>query len=114
VASLDEPHPNRSFRIRVSFQPAVRAFSRTARPATAVRQTPDLPPQQIGLGDVEARCDKHDCSVADLTHALRLTAARLGADSFAAARCVERDAERACVATLGADPYDPVDVAAAR
>ncbi len=114
VALLDEPRANRAWNISLAFQPQVRAFTRPARPYSGVSSVDTLPAQHIALGDATARCDKSDCAAPDLAHALRLTAARLGADSVSGVRCIEESGERSCAATLGATPYDPQSVSAAR
>ncbi len=114
VVRLDEPLASRAWGIQVDFEPRLRAFSRPARPYSAVTSVERLPPAQLWVGDVLASCDRRACSDRELAHALRVTAARLGADTLAGVHCTELEDERQCSASLGADPYDVSSVAAAR
>jgi hypothetical protein len=99
VQDLDEPRPQDSAAILVSFAPrhdgtppgvSARAYDRvaeTAQPAVGRRE----------LGQVSARCPSCDDSA--LHHALRVTAGRLGAGEVSAVRCFREDDEKRCVAT---------------
>jgi hypothetical protein len=104
VAQLDEPRVDASWHILLSFDPRVKTFDRPAREPVQVVRSGDLPPHHLPLGDLEARCERESCDASELSWALRVTAARFGADSLAGVRCFRTEDEEACVGTLGATP----------
>ncbi len=114
VARLDEPHVDSSWHILLSFEPRVARFQRSPREPVEVVRSGDLPPHHLPLGDLEARCERGSCEAGELAWALRVTAARFGADSLAAVRCFQTEDDEACVGTLGATPIDESGPRAAR
>lgn len=99
VLDIDDPRPQDSEQIRVSFEPdassvrerwPVRAYDRVAETA--------LPP--VGrrvLGNVSAHCES--CSAESLRYALRVTAGRAGAGEVSSVKCFEQRPGIRCVAT---------------
>jgi hypothetical protein len=99
VLDIDDPRPQDSEQIRVSFEPLVegaqarflpRAYDRvaeTAWPAVGRR----------ALGQVSARCES--CGAESLRYALRVTAGYVGAGDVAAVKCFQEPAGLRCVAT---------------
>lgn len=112
--STDEPRPGTSWYILLSFDPAAQEFSRPAREPGEVVRTGALPPHHQALGDLVARCERGTCDEGELAWALRVTAARFGADSLAGVRCFETEDDSACVGTLGATPFLEPELAARR
>jgi hypothetical protein len=106
VARLDEPRVDSSWHILLSFDPQLATFDRPAREPVQVVRSGDLPPHHLPLGDLEARCERESCNASELSWALRVTAARFGADSLAGVRCFRTEDDEACVGTLGATPVD--------
>ncbi len=106
VARLDEPRVDASWNIFLSFEPTLQRFERRSREPVQVVRSGDLPPHHLPLGDLEASCERGACDASELSWALRVTAARFGADSLAGVRCFRTDDEEACVGTLGATPVD--------
>jgi hypothetical protein len=104
AARLDEPRAGASWDIVLSFEPAIATFSRPPREPVEIVRSGDLPPHHLPLGDLEARCERGACSADELSWALRVTAARFGADSLAAVRCFRSEDDEICVGTLGATP----------
>jgi hypothetical protein len=96
VQDLDEPNPDKSAAIRVSFAPSSGAVARTPRRYDRVAETRDAAVGRKEVGQVSARCE--GCDDLALHHALRVTAGRMGAGEIAAVRCFD-DGERRCVAT---------------
>jgi hypothetical protein len=98
VQDLDEPRPQDSASILVSFAPSAEPRSRLpARAYDRVAETADPAVGRRQLGLVSARCP--DCDEAALHHALRVTAGRVGAGEVSDVRCFREDAEQRCVAT---------------
>jgi hypothetical protein len=56
---------------------------------------------------MEARCDRGECQPAELAHALRVAAARVGAAELSELRCFDEQRGPACVGTLGAEALPP-------
>jgi hypothetical protein len=106
VARLDEPRVDASWDILLSFEPQAKRFVRPPREPVQVIRSGDLPPHHLPLGDLEARCERGTCDATELAWALRVTAARFGADSLGAVRCFRTEDDEACVGTLGATPID--------
>jgi hypothetical protein len=96
VLDLDEPRPQYSEEIRVSFLPQPAARRWAARAYDRVAETAQPSVGRRGLGQVSASC--RDCSDDELRHALRVAAGRMGAGEVAAVRCFQDDDQR-CVAT---------------
>jgi hypothetical protein len=96
VLDLDEPRPQRSGEIRVSFSPLPEARRWAPRSYDRVAETALPSVGRRGLGQVTATC--RDCAGDELRHALRVTAGRMGAGEVAAVRCFQDDDPR-CVAT---------------
>jgi hypothetical protein len=97
VLDLDEPRPQYSAEIRVSFLPLPEARRWAARGYDRVAETAQPAVGRRGLGQVSAIC--RDCAPAELRHALRVTAGRMGAGEVATVRCFQDDDDQRCVAT---------------
>lgn len=99
VHDLDEPRPEDAAQIRVAFAPVTpdETSSRAPRPYSRVAERPRPSVGLRELGQVSARCST--CKGAALRHALRLTAAYIGAGEIAAVRCVQDGVDARCFAT---------------
>ncbi len=99
VLDLDEPRPQHSRQIRVSFVPNEGARSARLRPRAydRVAETREPAPGRAELGRLSARCD--DCAPLALHHALRVTAGRVGAGEVSDVRCFADEGQQRCVAT---------------
>lgn len=99
VHDLDEPRPQDSAQIRVSFVPrdAARIGSRRPRAYDRVAETAEPAVGRAELGQVSARCPS--CEPSALHHALRVTAGRVGAGEVSDVRCFTEDHDRRCLAT---------------
>ncbi|HVJ19035.1 MAG TPA: hypothetical protein VM686_26630 [Polyangiaceae bacterium] len=101
VAHLEEPNVSSSWVIKLSFDSRM-PYARPKRTPGEVGRSGQKPPQLQDLGDMEARCDNHECDAAELTNALRIAASHLGADSLSDVRCFDDRRGSACVGSLGA------------
>lgn len=98
VLDIDDPRPQESQRIRVSFAPTKPA-SPQPWPARAYDRVAETAWPSVGrsvLGSVSARCDS--CSASALRYALRVTAGRAGAGEVSSVKCFEEGSGLRCVA----------------
>lgn len=99
VLDLDDPRPEQSQQIRVSFAPT-EPRSEPAWPPRAYDRVAETTSPSVGrraLGQLSARCDG-GCPDTSLRYALRVTAGQVGAGEVSNVRCfAEEDGER-CVA----------------
>lgn len=100
VLDLDDPRPQDTERIRVSFEPDREGSSSRlpARTYDRVDETSLPPVGRRALGRVSARCDA-GCSAASLRYALRVTAGRVGAGEVSHVQCVTESDGLRCDAT---------------
>lgn len=105
VKRIDEPDASLSFRIRLDFSPRLAAFSGPARPASQVRDLPELPVSHYVLGDLAAHCDG-TCELRALRYGVLVAAARLGAPDVVGVRCFRSKSGDSCVGTLAAPERD--------
>jgi hypothetical protein len=96
VQDLDEPRPQDGEQVRVGFRPSG-ARSLPARNYDAVAETAWPSVGRSELGQVSARCDA-GCSDFSLRHALRVTAAHVGAGEVSRVACFAEGEGRRCVA----------------
>jgi hypothetical protein len=96
VQDLDEPRPQDAERVRVGFRPSM-ARSLPARSYDAVAETAWPSVGRGELGQVSARCET-GCSDSALRHALRVTAAHVGAGEVSRVACFAEGEGRRCVA----------------
>ena len=96
VLDLDEPRPQDSAEIRVSFEPQPDARKLAPRAYDRVAETAQAAVGRRGLGQLSASCES--CDDRALRHAMRIAAGRMGAGEVAAVRCFHDEGPR-CVAT---------------
>lgn len=96
VLDLDEPRPQDSTEIRLSFEPQPAARKLAPRAYDRVAETAQPSVGRRDLGQLSARCDS--CDDRALRHALRVAAGRMGAGEVATVRCFHDEGPR-CVAT---------------
>jgi hypothetical protein len=101
VKRIDEPEASLAFRVLVTFEPAVSAFSGPARPASDVQELALLPITDRPLGDLSARCDG-GCDERALRYGVLIAAGRLGAPDVVGVRCFDTSSGQSCVGTLAA------------
>jgi hypothetical protein len=99
VLDIDDPRPQDSERIRVSFEPGAAAAKERwpARAYDRVAETAFPPVGRRVLGNVSARCES--CRAESLRYALRVTAGRAGAGEVSSVKCFEQRPSVRCVAT---------------
>jgi len=97
VLDLDDPRPQDSGKIRVSFAPSGAPSPLPARAYDRVAETTWPPVGRRTLGQVSARCE--GCSEESLRYALRVTAGRVGAGEVSGVKCFDDAADKRCVAT---------------
>jgi hypothetical protein len=100
VLDLDEPRPQDSRSIRVSFAPTApgaRASRLPPRAYDGVAETAEPSVGRTPLGQLSARCP--DCERPALHHALRVLAGRVGAGEVSDVRCFDEAGSTRCVAT---------------
>jgi hypothetical protein len=96
VLDLDEPRPQDSAEIRLSFEPQRAARKLAPRAYDRVAETARASVGRRDLGQLSARCES--CDDRALRHALRVAAGRMGAGEVAAVRCFQDEGPR-CIAT---------------
>lgn len=99
VLDIDDPRPQESEQIRVSFEP-VAGFVPERWPARAYDRVAETAWPPVGrrvVGSVEARCEA--CSAESLRYALRVTAGRVGAGEVSSVKCFDQHPGVSCVAT---------------
>ena len=101
VKRIDEPDASLSFRISLSFEPAVSEFQRPALRSDQVRELSRLPLADQPLGDLVASCEAA-CDERALRYGVLIAAGRLGAPEVVGVRCYGAGSGNACVGTLAA------------
>jgi len=102
VDVIDEPRVSRSWAIKLSFEAQI-PYERRARTLAELGRSGERPAQYEDLGEMVARCDRDDCEHAELAHALRVAAARVGAEHLSAVSCFDDRKGRTCVGSLGVE-----------
>ena len=99
--------PATAYRITVSFNPPVApSAARPARPPDGVSELAVLPPSDILMGDIVARC-KNDCDRAAVRYAVRAAAARIGATDIVGIVCVAKHSGILCTGKAARPESDP-------
>ncbi len=101
VQRIDEPDASLSFRISVSFEPAVSSYEHAVLRSEQVHELPQLPLSHRPLGDLAAHCDD-GCDERALRYGVLIAAGRLGAPDVVGVRCFGTDSGSSCVGTLAA------------
>jgi hypothetical protein len=104
-----------AWRVRIELWPAP---SQAPRPPVAPEQVAEIDFPRVGqvsLADLRAHCCEEKCSEGSVRMALRAAAARVGATSLVAIRCVRGpDDAPACVASAAALAVEDAPVAAVK
>lgn len=102
-----------AWRVRIDFWPAPGQAPRAPVAPEQVAEVDFPRVGQVSLGDLRAQCREQDCSEGSARTALRAAAARVGATSLVAIRCVRGpDDAPACVANAAALAHDEAPLAA--
>ncbi len=101
VRRIDEPDASLSFRISVSFEPAVASYEHPVLRSEQVQELPRLPVSHHAIGDLAAHCDD-GCDERALRYGVLIAAGRLGAPDVVDVRCFGTDSGSSCVGTLAA------------
>lgn len=99
VLDIDDPRPQDTQQIRVSFRRPAHARQVPWSPRAYDQVAETAQPPVVGglLGTVSASCE--GCSVESLRYALRVTAGRVGAGEISSVACLHEAAIVRCVAT---------------
>lgn len=99
--------PAQAFRVKVTFNAVdPEGLARKPRPADTVAELAVLPPSDVVLGDVVARC-RHDCERGAVRYAVRAAAARVGATDVAGIACVRLHSGFLCTGQAARPEADP-------
>jgi hypothetical protein len=101
VKRIDEPDASLSFRISLTFEPAVPPSERPVLRSDQVQELPRLPLADQSLGDLVASCEDA-CNERALRYGVLIAAGRLGAPDVVGVRCYSAGSGNACVGTLAA------------
>lgn len=105
--SLEFGSPAEAYRIDVSLEPSAGAGpQRHPRTPDMVSELAVLPPNDVRMGDIVARC-REGCDRTAVRYAVRAAAARVGATDVIGISCVTAHSGRTCTGTAARPVADP-------
>ncbi len=105
-SSLLESDASEAWNIHVDFTPTGAESARPPRATAEVQETPEMPANQLALGELVTRCEQA-CTERGAREGLRAAAARRGANAVSMPTCRAHDEGWLCVGTATVYEFDP-------